>query len=99
MAILINAAAVLSAADQIDATNKQIRDEWSNINTAIGTLQRNWEGSAADSCRNKYDYIKNNFSDVRFSVVNDFASFLKNQVGEGYKSTEQAATKAAAAFK
>lgn len=99
MAIQINTAAVLATANQIDMLNKKIRDQLSDVDSAIQALQRCWEGEAASSGVNKYNYIKRSFSDARFSVVNGIVSFMKVQVGEGYEATEQAVSKAAAAFK
>ena len=99
MEVKINTASVLCAAEQIDITNKKMRDELADIDSAIRTLQQNWEGEAANSCVNKYEYIKRKFSDSRFSVVNAMVSFMKNQVGEGYEMTEQAVSTAASAFK
>ena len=99
MAVQINTAAVSSAADQIDILNKKIRDELSDVDLAIQALQRCWEGDAANSGVNKYNYIKRSFSDARFSVVNGIVSFMKIQVGEGYETTERAVSTAASAFK
>ena len=99
MAILINTAAVSNTADQIDATNIDLRDGLSDIDSAIRSLQQNWEGEAASSCANKYDYIKRNFADARFSVVNDLVTFIRKQVDEGYETTEKTVSSAAAAFK
>ena len=99
MAILINTAVVSNTADQIDTANKKIRDDLSGVDSAIRSLQQNWEGEAASSCTNKYDYIKRNFADARFSVVNDLVTFIRKQVDEGYETTEKAVSSAAAAFK
>jgi len=44
LAILINTAAVSTAADQIDTLNKKIRDEMSVVDSAIRSLQQSWEG-------------------------------------------------------
>lgn len=99
LAILINTAAVSTAADQIDTLNKKIRDEMSVVDSAIRSLQQSWEGEAGSSCVNKYDYIKRSFSDARFSVVNGLVSLMKIQVGEGYETTEQVVSTAASAFK
>ena len=96
MAILINTAVVTNTADQIDTTNRKIRDELSDIDSAIRTLQQNWEGEASSFCTNKYDYIKRSFADSRFSVVNDLVTFIRKQVGEGYEATEKAVSSAAA---
>lgn len=99
MDLLINTAAVLSTAEQIDTINKQIRDDLADVDNAIKALQQSWESEAAGSCSNKYEYIKRSFSDRRFSVVNQMVSFLKNQVGEGYETTEKTLSSAASAFK
>lgn len=99
MAILINTAVVSNTADQIDTANKKIRDDLSDIDSAIRTLQQNWVGEASNSCANKYDYIKRNFADARFSVVNDLVTFIRKQVNEGYETTEKTVSSAAAAFK
>lgn len=99
MAILINTAVVSNTADQIDTVNKKIRDDLSDIDSAIRKLQQNWEGEASSSCTNKYEHIKRSFSDARFSVVNDFVTFIRKQVDEGYEVTEKTVSSAAAAFK
>ena len=99
MAIQINTEVVAATAEQIDIINKTIRDELTNIDIAIRTLQQNWEGTAASSCVNKYEYIKKNFSDSRFSVVDGVVSFMRIQVGEGYEKTEKTVSSAASAFK
>lgn len=99
MAIQVNTAVVLTTADKIDMLNKKIRDELSEVDIAIRSLQQSWEGEASYSCNNKYECIKRDFSDARFSVVNGIVSFMRNQVGEGYEATERAVSGAASAFK
>ncbi len=99
MAIQINTAVILNTADQIDTINKKIRNNLSDVDSAIRMLQQSWESEASNSCANKYEYIKRNFTDARFSAVNGFVSFMRNQVGVGYETTEQAVSIAASAFK
>ena len=99
MAIQIHTAAVSAAADRIDAINRKIRDELSEVDSAVQTLQHSWEGSAANSGINKYGYLKRSFSDARFSVVDGLVSFMRIQVVQGYEATEQALITAASAFK
>ena len=99
MAVQIKTAAVLSAADQIDTINKKIREEMAEIDASLRTLHQHWEGEAFDTCNNKYEYIKRNFSDSRYSTINGLVSFARNQVGEGYEMTEKAVSNAASAFK
>ena len=99
MAIQVNTAAITSAADQIDAANKKIRDELSAIDSALKTLQKSWEGEASKSCVSQYDHIKRSFSEERYSVVNGLVLFMRNQVGAGYETTEKSVSSAASAFK
>jgi uncharacterized protein YukE len=99
LAILINTAAVSATAEQIDTLNRSMRDDLSDIDSAIRSMRQVWGGEAATSSVNKYDYIKRSFSDTRYSVVNGLVSFMKRQVGEGYDTTEQKVSTAASAFK
>jgi hypothetical protein len=97
--IIINTAAVLDAADQIEKTNRKISNDVSEMDSIIRTLQQNWNSTASDSCANKYEYIKRSFFDSRFFVVDGLVLFMKKQVGEGYEMTEQAVLSATSAFK
>ena len=99
MAVQINTAAVSETADQINILNKKIRDELSEVDAAVQSLRSIWEGEAASSGINKYDYIKRNFFDARFTALDGLVSFIKIQVGEGYEAAEQAVATAADAFK
>lgn len=99
MAIQINTASVSTAAEQIDSINKKMRAEMENLDSAIRTLQQHWNGEASNTCANKYEHIRRNFSDARFSVVNGVVSFMRNQVREGYETTETSVSNAASAFK
>lgn len=98
MAIQITTNAVLALADQIDMSNKRIRDEFNELESTIRSLQQNWEGEASNTCARKYHYIKQQFSDARFSVVNDLFLFL-HQVDDAYNQVDQAIATAASAFK
>ena len=98
MAIQITTNAVLAVAEQIDTSNKKIRDEFNDLESTIRILQQDWEGEAANTCARKYHHIKQQFSDARFSVVNDLFLFL-HQVDDSYNQVDQALSKAASAFK
>ena len=95
----INTAAVSSSASQIDAINKEIRSDMSNVDTAIKNLQKNWEGSGSSACNTRYKSIKSTFKEARFSVINNLVSFLKEHVGVTYEDTEQKVSNAASKFK
>ena len=99
MDIFVSTSAVLDTAIQIDTINKNISKDLIYVDSAIKTLQSHWEGTASKECVDRYNYLKNNFSDARFSVVDAMVSFMKKQVVQGYEATEQVASNAAEAFK
>jgi uncharacterized protein YukE len=99
MAILINIDAVRTTAEQIDVANKTMRDDLAAVDTVIRTLQQSWQGEGSAACTGKYDYIKRTYPDVRYQVVNNMVTFLKNQVGDSYDQAERKISSAASAFK
>ena len=99
MDIIINTAAVLTAAENIDSINKKMQSDLSDVESALRTMRQSWEGDGANACTNSYDRIKKGLGNDRFTVINGLVSFMKNQVGEGYESTEQSVSSAASAFK
>lgn len=99
MSVKINTVAVLATANRIDNYNKKICDELTELKLSINALRNYWEGEAANSGINKFDYIERNYSDSRFLVLNNVVSFMKAQVGECYDDTEQKILTAASAFK
>ena len=99
MAIKVNTAVIKSTASQISSVNKKINNDFSTVESAINTLNRNWDGSASDNAIRKFQSIKNNFYNNRYNVVNDMVNFMLKQVGEGYENTETTVSSAASAFK
>lgn len=99
MAIKIDTSRVRSTASQISTMNKKIKNDFSSVESAINSLNNNWDGSASDAAVRKFQNIKNNYYNNRFNVVNDMVNFMLNQVGEGYEKTETTISSAASAFK
>ena len=99
MAIKVNTAIVRSTATQIASVNKKINNDFSAVESAINTLNNNWDGSASDAAFRKFSNIKSSFYDKRYGVVNDMVNFMLKQVGESYESTETTVSSAASAFK
>ncbi len=99
MAIKIDTNAVRTAATQIANTNQKISNDFSSVESAISSLNKNWDGTASDAAFRKFNNIKNTFYDNRFKVVNDMVNFMRKQVGEGYEQTETTIVSAASAFK
>lgn len=97
--VQINTALVLSASTDISNENAALRNSYDDIDKTISNLKKDWSGSACDLCCKKAEYIKNQFKETRFAVVEDYVRFLRMQVGEGYETTETVISSAADAFK
>ena len=99
MAIKINTAAVRSTANQISTVNTKISNDFSSVQSAINSLNSNWDGSASDAAIRKFNNIKTTYFDKRYGVINDLTNFMLKQVGENYERTETSVSSAAKAFK
>lgn len=99
MAIKIDTNAVRTTAKLIANSNQKISNDFSSVESAISTLNKNWNGTASDAAFRKFNNIKNTYYDNRFKVVNDMVNFMRKQVGDGYEQTETAIVSAASAFK
>lgn len=95
----INTDSAVTAARNIGNINKQIRDGFSSVHSAIKQLDSSWDGSASTKAIRKFSEIKQKYSDARFNVVDNYVKFLLQQVGQGYEQTEQANKSLADAFK
>lgn len=97
--VQINTALILAASTDISNENTALRNSYDDIDKVISNLKKNWSGSACDLCCKKAEYIKKQFKETRFAVVEDYVRFLRMQVGEGYETTETVISSAADAFK
>lgn len=97
--VQINTGLVLDVATNISNENLSLKNSYDDIDKIISNLKKNWSGSACDLCCKKADYIKTQFKDARYAVVEDFVKFMRLQVGEGYETTETVISSAADAFK
>ncbi len=99
MAIQINTASVLQAADNISTENQILRNSFDDIDKMISALKKNWNGAASDICCKKAEYIKTTFKEPRYAVIDSFVRFMRTQVSENYEITETVVSTAADAFK
>lgn len=95
----VDAEQVVATANRIKNYNNQMRDGFSSVQEAITRLDGTWDGSAATNAIRKFNAIKNSYCEARYSVVDNFVSFLHQQVGEGYTQTEAANKSLADQFK
>lgn len=84
----INTDAAVTAAGNIKLYNTQMRDGFSDVQTAITQLDNVWESPAATAAIGKFNEIKSKFATNRYNVLDNYANFLLQQVSEGYTQTE-----------
>lgn len=97
--IKVDTARVSAAAKTIGRYNQTIRDDFSSVESAIKSLNGSWDGAASEKAMDSFHRIKNNFSEPRYQVVNNYVKFLHEVVDPGYTQTEITNTKLADAFK
>lgn len=89
----------MTAAEKIQRYNNQMHENFSSLQNAITRLDNSWEGSAATAAIKKFNEIKSDFKQARYTVLDNYVSFLLQQVGAGYTQTEEANKSLADQFK
>lgn len=95
----VNTDAVISAAQNIKLYNSMMRDGIMDLNTAMTKLNQAWDGSASNTALSKFEEIKSKMCDARYKVMDNYANFLLQQIGEGYEVVEEANKSLADQFK
>ena len=99
MAIKVNTAAVHHASEQVRGENRMIHDYFSNVDSAISRLSRNWKGKNGEKAVRSLRSIKSRYKDDRYQSVEQLAQFLDNTVAGYYERAETTRSAAAAEFK
>ncbi len=99
MSIKVNTAAINNTANKIKVNNDAIKNDFSEVISAINRMNSNWDGNASNAAISTFNKINNQYSSNRYNVINDMVVFLKKQVDENYTTTEVTINSAAAAFK
>ena len=90
---------VEDVANKLKKINNDIRNQFSDVESAMRKLDSSWDGSASTKAIGKFNSLKGTYCDNRYKVVDNFANFLLHQVGEGYVQTESVNISLADAFK
>lgn len=97
--IKVNTDKVALAATNIARYNQNIKDNFSEPENAIKMLDGFWDGVASENAKNAFYSIKSAYLNDRYNVVDNFVTFLRQQVDEGYTQTETANKSLSDAFK
>lgn len=99
MSIRVDTGAVTAAANRINNINTKLNSDFNNAVSSISGLDAAWDSRAASAAIAKFRSIQNEYTDERFTVINNLVSFMRTTVGENYENVENSAVRAAAQFK
>ena len=97
--IKVNTAHITATANKIANYNTVIRNEFSSVEAAIKSLNHSWDSVVSNSAISSFHAIKNTYHDARYHVVDNYVTFLRQQVDAGYTQTENTNKSLADAFK
>jgi len=97
--ITLDSDQVLGIAAQIDSDNDQLKQLLEDSKATVDSLASYWTGKAAEETRSSYDTFAGKFFQTYFDVLNQYVTFLRNNVAEQYGNTETVNVQLADAFR
>jgi uncharacterized protein YukE len=97
--IKVDTERVSAAAKQIAQYNRKIRDDFSAVELAMKALANVWDGTASSQAISAFHELKQAYDEPRYEVMNNFVTFLHQQVDPGYTQTETTNVSLADRFK
>lgn len=95
----IDVKAVALKAEKLRNINENINVLYEDVNKAVKGMNNYWKGSVASNAQEKYNSIKNNYYEGRYSVMDNYANFLLQIISEGYSQVEESNKSLADQFK
>ena len=97
--IKINTDQVTILANNIKKQNEKMREEFDMAVQAVKRLNDAWDGPAATNAIGKFNQMKTQICEQRYKELDNYVSFLFQQVGVGYDNTESVNKSLADQFK
>ncbi len=97
--IKINTEEVRAIATEIERINGQLKEQLDLSKKQIDNLGNTWTGKAADDTRNEFNGFSAKFFQTYYDVIQQYVTFLRRNVAEGYDQTETANASLSEAFK
>ena len=91
----IDSEQILAIATQIENDNTKLQDLLKQSKAALDGLSSSWTGTAADTSRNAYDAFAGKYFQQYHDVLEQYVTFLRRNISEGYVKTEEANTRLA----
>ena len=97
--IKINTDQVTILANNIIYQYEKMREEFDMADQAVKRLNDAWDGPAATNAIGKFNQMKTQICEQRYKELDNYVSFLFQQVGVGYDNTESVNKSLADQFK
>lgn len=91
----IDSEQVIAIANQIESDNVTLQDLLKQSKATLDGLSSSWTGSAADQSRAAYDAFAGKYFQKYYDVLEQYVTYLRQNVSAGYDKTEVANTKLA----
>ncbi len=95
----MNVDIVKSVADAVKTINDDMSNELTNLQKVVSKLGNSWVSPAATNAIDSFNEIVSTYGGVRYSAINNYVSFLKQNVIQGYNQTESVNVSLADGFK
>ena len=99
MGIDIDYNSVADSAGRIDRINKDMRNDFGEVNSSIKELDGAWSGHASNAAMDICMKLRDSLVEQQYDVINDFVIFLNSCVIQGYSVQEKIQLKNAYVFK
>lgn len=99
MSIYIDYNSVMRDAAKISGLNQEMMNDFSQVNSAMKTLDSAWNGTASGEAMRLCINLRSNLVQRQFDVISDFVSFLQSCAANGYIDTQGKLSNAAKEFK
>jgi len=86
--VLVNKTIIARAATNIANINTRIKNDFDAVIKEMNSLPSVWSGKASEQAVSQFQSIRNAYVSDRFSVIDNYVKFLRNQVDAGYTQTE-----------
>lgn len=84
----INTEQVKAVADVISRINREIREDFNELEDSIVKLDNQWDSPSSGLCISKFYDIKIKYEQGRFDEIENYASFLRGGVVHNSETTE-----------
>ena len=79
---------VLQIASEIERLNGELSQQLTDSKTAIDNLANIWQGDAATQTVTAFDDFATKYFQTYEDIINQYVTFLKNNVSSGYDTVE-----------